>query len=122
MQIFAGLTPAVCKFLTTSPLPNRGRAFEALFGKSMLGTRRESMSKIEAALSARLKQERIKHRIISRVKSPYIAPVAINRLFRPGRRTLRLRDSHSFTQGSPDQIGGGFTEVRTVEVTVRKLR
>ena len=57
-----------------------------------------------------------------RIKSPYIAPVAIRRLFRPGRRTLRLRDSHSFTQGFPNQIGGGFTEVRTVEVTIRKLR
>ncbi len=43
-------------------------------------------------------------------------------LFRPGRRTLRLRDSHTFTSGSPNQLGGGFTEVRTVEVTLRKLR
>jgi hypothetical protein len=57
-----------------------------------------------------------------RVKSPYLAPISIKRLFRPGRRTLRLRDSHSFTQGSPDVFGGGFTEVRTVEVTIRKLR
>ena len=56
-----------------------------------------------------------------RVKQPYIAPVAIRRLFRPGRRTLRLRDSHSFTQGHPNQLGGGFREVRTVEVTIRKL-
>jgi hypothetical protein len=31
-------------------------------------------------------------------------------------------DSHSFTQGHPNQLGGGFTEVRTVEVTIRKLR
>src|SRR5207342_1771848 len=50
--------------------PFRHRVIAARI-KSMLGTRRESMSKIEAALSARLKQERIKHRIISRVKSPY---------------------------------------------------
>ena len=57
-----------------------------------------------------------------RVKSPYVAPVAIKRLFRPGRRTLRLRDSHTFTAGKPNQIDGGFTEVRTVEVTIRKLR
>ena len=57
-----------------------------------------------------------------RVKSPYVAPVAIKRLFRPGRRTLRLRDSHTFTAGKPNQIGGGFTEVRTVRVTIRKLR
>ncbi len=56
-----------------------------------------------------------------RIKSPYIAPISIKRIFRPGRRTLRLRDSHSFTQGSPNQFGGGFTEVRTVEVTIRKL-
>ena len=57
-----------------------------------------------------------------RAKSPYLAPIAVKRLFRPGRRTLRLRDSHSFTQGYPNQLGGGFTEVRTVEVTIRKLR
>jgi hypothetical protein len=57
-----------------------------------------------------------------RIKSPYMAPIAIKRLFRPGRRTLRLRDSHTFTQGYPNEFGGGFTEVRTVEVTIRKLR
>ena len=39
--------------------------------RSLLGNRRESMSKIEAALSARLHGERIAHRIISRIKSPY---------------------------------------------------
>src|SRR5262252_1752729 len=39
--------------------------------RSVLGNRRESMSKIEAALSARLQAERIDHRIISRIKSPY---------------------------------------------------
>jgi hypothetical protein len=57
-----------------------------------------------------------------RIKSPYLAPVSVRRLFRPGPRTLRLRDEHPFTQGRPDQPGGGFTEVRTVEITVRKLR
>ena len=57
-----------------------------------------------------------------RIKSPYMAPIAIRRLFRPGRRTVRVRDSHSFTQGRPNEFGGGFTEVRTVEVTIRKLR
>src|SRR5512146_2550991 len=50
--------------------PFRHRVIAARI-KSMLGTRRESMGKIEEALSARLQQERIKHRIISRVKSPY---------------------------------------------------
>ena len=50
--------------------PFRHRVIAARI-KSMLGTRRESMGKIEAALSARLTQERLKHRIISRVKSPY---------------------------------------------------
>src|SRR6185369_2279867 len=50
--------------------PFRHRVIAARI-KSRLATRRESMSKIEAALSARLKQERIKHRIIRRVKSPY---------------------------------------------------
>jgi guanosine-3',5'-bis(diphosphate) 3'-pyrophosphohydrolase len=39
--------------------------------RSVLGNRRESMSKIEAALSSRLQTERIAHRIISRIKSPY---------------------------------------------------
>src|SRR5215475_1726325 len=39
--------------------------------RSLLGNRRESMSKIEAALSARLQAERISHRVISRIKSPY---------------------------------------------------
>ena len=57
-----------------------------------------------------------------RVKSPYWARISVKRLFRPGRRTLRLRDSHTFTQGYPGQFGGGFTEVRTIEVTIRKLR
>ena len=57
-----------------------------------------------------------------RLKSPYMAPISVRKLFRPGRRTLRLRDSHSFTQGFPNQFGGGFTEVRTIEVTIRKLR
>ncbi len=52
----------------------------------------------------------------------YTAPLSIRRLFRPGRRTLRLRDSHTFTAGRPNQLGGGYTEVRTVEATVRKLR
>jgi hypothetical protein len=57
-----------------------------------------------------------------RIKSPYMAPISVKKLFRPGRHTLRLRDSHSFTQGFPNQLGGGFTEVRTIELTIRKLR
>lgn len=56
------------------------------------------------------------------VKSPYSVPISVRRLFRPGRRTLRLRDRHTFTSGDPHKPGGGFTEVRTVEVTIRKLR
>lgn len=37
--------------------------------------------------------------------------------------TSRIRHrAHTFTQGSPNQFGGGFTEVRTIEVTIRKLR
>jgi len=39
--------------------------------RSLLGNRRESMVKIEATLSARLQAERIHHRIISRIKSPF---------------------------------------------------
>lgn len=53
----------------------------------------------------------------------YTAPVSIRRLFRPGRRTLRLRYSHpAFTTGRPNQLGGGDSQVRTTEVTIRKLR
>ncbi len=39
--------------------------------KSLLGNRREAMSKIETALSMKLMQEQIRHRMISRIKSPY---------------------------------------------------
>jgi guanosine-3',5'-bis(diphosphate) 3'-pyrophosphohydrolase len=39
--------------------------------RNLLGNRREAMAKIEAALSARLTGEQIKHRVISRIKSPY---------------------------------------------------
>ena len=50
--------------------PLRHRVIAARI-RSVLGNRRESMSKIEAALSARLHAEHIAHRIVSRVKSPY---------------------------------------------------
>lgn len=53
----------------------------------------------------------------------YTAPVSVRRLFRPGRRTLRLRKTHpAFITGRPNQLGGGDSQVRTVEVTIRKLR
>jgi len=39
--------------------------------KSVLGNRREAMAKIEAALSSRLTQEGVAHRVVSRIKSPY---------------------------------------------------
>ena len=39
--------------------------------KSVFGNRREAMAKIEAALSARLTQENVAHRVVSRIKSPY---------------------------------------------------
>jgi guanosine-3',5'-bis(diphosphate) 3'-pyrophosphohydrolase len=39
--------------------------------RHLLGNRREAMAKIEAALSARLTAEKIQHRVISRIKSPY---------------------------------------------------
>ncbi len=39
--------------------------------KSLLGNRREAMAKIEAAVSAKLMQEQIRCRIVSRIKSPY---------------------------------------------------
>jgi GTP diphosphokinase / guanosine-3',5'-bis(diphosphate) 3'-diphosphatase len=50
--------------------PLRHRVIAARI-RSLLGNRRESMGKIEAALSARLHAERIAHRVISRIKSPY---------------------------------------------------
>jgi len=50
--------------------PLRYRVISARI-RSVLGNRRESMSKIEATLSARLNSEGVKHRIISRIKSPY---------------------------------------------------
>jgi guanosine-3',5'-bis(diphosphate) 3'-pyrophosphohydrolase len=39
--------------------------------KSVFGNRREAMAKIEAALAARLAQEKVPHRVVSRIKSPY---------------------------------------------------
>ena len=50
--------------------PTRHRVIETRI-KSMLGNRREAMGKIEAALSARLAQEHVSHRVISRIKTPY---------------------------------------------------
>ncbi len=50
--------------------PDRHRIISARI-KSLFGNRREAMGKIEAALSARLAQENIPHRVVSRVKSPY---------------------------------------------------
>ena len=50
--------------------PDRHRVIEARI-KSVFGNRREAMGKIEAALSSRLAQEHIKHRVVSRVKTPY---------------------------------------------------
>lgn len=39
--------------------------------KNVLGNRREAMAKIETTLSARLQQESVAHRVVSRIKSPY---------------------------------------------------
>ena len=39
--------------------------------RNVLGNRREAMTKIEAALAARLSQEHVASRIVSRIKSPY---------------------------------------------------
>ncbi len=50
--------------------PMRHRVIDARI-KSVLGNRREAMAKIEATLSARLTQEKVAHRVISRIKSPY---------------------------------------------------
>jgi GTP diphosphokinase / guanosine-3',5'-bis(diphosphate) 3'-diphosphatase len=50
--------------------PMRHRVIEERI-KSVLGNRREAMAKIETALSARLTQEGVAHRVVSRIKSPY---------------------------------------------------
>jgi guanosine-3',5'-bis(diphosphate) 3'-pyrophosphohydrolase len=50
--------------------PDRHRIIEARI-KNVLGNRREAMSKIEAACSLRLDHEKLAHRIVSRIKSPY---------------------------------------------------
>jgi GTP diphosphokinase / guanosine-3',5'-bis(diphosphate) 3'-diphosphatase len=50
--------------------PLRHRVIQAHI-KSLSGNRREAMAKIEAALAARLNQENIRHRLVSRIKSPY---------------------------------------------------
>jgi GTP diphosphokinase / guanosine-3',5'-bis(diphosphate) 3'-diphosphatase len=50
--------------------PMRHRIIDARI-KSVLGNRREAMAKIETALSARLTQESVAHRVVSRIKSPY---------------------------------------------------
>ena len=50
--------------------PDRYRTIAARI-KNVLGNRREAMGKIETALGARLEQEKIPHRVASRIKSPY---------------------------------------------------
>ncbi|MBL8298042.1 MAG: bifunctional (p)ppGpp synthetase/guanosine-3',5'-bis(diphosphate) 3'-pyrophosphohydrolase [Rhodanobacteraceae bacterium] len=50
--------------------PDRHRVIETRI-KSALGNRREAMTKIEAALSARLASEGIVARVVSRIKSPF---------------------------------------------------
>ena len=39
--------------------------------RHLLGNRREAMAKIETALSGRLAAEKVQHRVVSRIKSPY---------------------------------------------------
>jgi guanosine-3',5'-bis(diphosphate) 3'-pyrophosphohydrolase len=39
--------------------------------RAVLGNRREAMTRIEIALNARLDAEQIRHRVVSRIKSPY---------------------------------------------------
>ncbi|HEY7873262.1 MAG TPA: bifunctional (p)ppGpp synthetase/guanosine-3',5'-bis(diphosphate) 3'-pyrophosphohydrolase, partial [Rudaea sp.] len=50
--------------------PDRYRIVAARI-RSVFGNRREAMGKIETALVARLEQEKIAHRVVSRIKSPY---------------------------------------------------
>jgi hypothetical protein len=57
-----------------------------------------------------------------RITPAYTAPISLRRLMAPRPRVMRLRDTHTFVVGDPHRFGGGYTEVRTVEVTIRKLR
>jgi len=50
--------------------PDRHRVISARI-RSVLGNRREAMARIEDALETRLSSERIPHRVVSRIKSPY---------------------------------------------------
>ena len=50
------------------------------------------------------------------------APVASAGCSGPGGARCACATAHSFTAGRPNQLGGGYTEVRTVEATIRKLR
>ncbi|HVT31454.1 MAG TPA: bifunctional (p)ppGpp synthetase/guanosine-3',5'-bis(diphosphate) 3'-pyrophosphohydrolase [Rhodanobacteraceae bacterium] len=50
--------------------PDRHRVIAARI-RSVLGNRREAMARIEHALDARLIEEGIPHRVVSRIKSPY---------------------------------------------------
>ena len=50
--------------------PDRYRIVAARI-KSVFGNRREAMGKIETAIAGRLEQEKIAHRVVSRIKSPY---------------------------------------------------
>jgi guanosine-3',5'-bis(diphosphate) 3'-pyrophosphohydrolase len=50
--------------------PDRHRVIAARI-RSVLGNRREAMARIEHALDARLIEEVIPHRVVSRIKSPY---------------------------------------------------
>lgn len=57
-----------------------------------------------------------------RITPAYTAPISLRRLMAPRPRVMRVRDTHTFVLGDPHRFGGGSTEVRTVEVTIRKLR
>jgi hypothetical protein len=57
-----------------------------------------------------------------RVQKGYFVPFSLARLFGATPRRVTLHAQTSFTACCPDAFTGGWTEVRTATVTIRKLR
>jgi guanosine-3',5'-bis(diphosphate) 3'-pyrophosphohydrolase len=78
--------------------PNRHRLISARI-RTLLGNRREAMSRIETALDERLEADQIPHRIISRIKSPYSI---YRKMKREGRSFADVMDVYGFRIVVPD--------------------
>src|SRR5690606_8794445 len=72
--------------------PNRHRLISARI-RTVLGNRREAMSRIESALDERLEADQIPHRIVSRIKSPYSI---YRKMKREGRSFADVMDVYGF--------------------------